>query len=525
MKIFKFLFKIVGIVLALVLILSVTLVFLLYDANKINTEYDEYSNDLNYEITSTLSCAIKDTSTTSIIDCSLEEDRVNYLLKALTNTLNKELQGKINITSANISINEDNISIITIYIKVFGFPSSIKGNFTLKEENNCIVLQINNANIGKISASKQIMGQIAKNIISSDDIESALNEKGIKISFKVEELKVSINKSDLPSMFDNILKDDPNKDLYSTLISILTKNDLVKIVGTNHEIGVNAYLESLAYNETSFYEQPYSYDYNNIRNKTESLLNANIITYENCGKVFDYLVRGYTKVTKNDEEGQYDFIKELDLSSIGINDPTTYEGILPSSTSTTIKQILENQTPSLSDLFNTSLDLKIYESDFDNILFGTGVIGISYAFARKEDNIYKVSYLYVESLYTHITNNTLEIIITLNINGYSLALKCNAQAKGSNGLSINCDVNSVIFGTISLENTEIKSILSYLSKILQDESWINVSADNLEISFNFVQLLTDNKILNTLVSKSTSTSVGLYTSSPDGYIKISLSWL
>ena len=525
MKLFKKLFIVFTVLIVVVLVLFGTLVFLLYDNSIKENAYLDYPYDMDYEVGSTLACALKDTKEEKIVDASLQEDKINYLLQAITNTLNKELKGKVNIQGANIEIGSDNKTKIIIYFKVLGFPSSLKGDFVLKETEDQIYFQVLNAGAGKIKASKSLMGSIAKTFVDDKTIKDELLKKGIIININIKELLVSVDKDKIPEMIEEILKEDPNNQLYSTLAKIVLDNELVKIISSDHELGANIYLEKLAYDNLVFYDIPYNFDYNSIKEKTEVLLNTNIITYSQAGFIFDYLVRGYDKVTKKDEKHKYDFIKELNLTSIGIYSNTTYKGILEIPKKSMTEVIME-QSPSLSDLFNDSLDFKIYDSDLNNILFNTGVIGISYAFASKENDKYFVSYLYVESLYSKITNDKLEIVITINVNGYSIALKCSASTNGKNdGLTISANVTSVNMGSIYLNDDEISAILTYLNTALADEEWIACDVNTKSINFNFTKIFTSSNTLNEIVKRASKTNCSLIKDSNGGYIKLSLSGL
>ena len=524
MKLFKRLFIVIGIIILIILLILGIVVALIYDNSYKDNKYKEYSNDLNYEVNSIASNALKDTKETKIVDASLSEDEINYLLQALTNTLNETFKDKMTIRGANLEIDENANMQASIHFKVLGFPSSLKGGFTFKDDGDNIYLQINNASVGKLNAKRGLISTLAKGVLNEDDIKEDLDKKGIIIDLDLQNLKVSINKDQASETVLNMMKDDPNKDLYACLVDIIFENELIKIISSNHELGLDAHLEKLAYDSSTFYDIPYSFDYDKVKTDVESLLDNNIIDYKNCGLTFDYLVRGWKNVSKKDEEGKYDFIKELNLSSIGIYSNTTYDGILEVPQKSML-EIISEQSPSIHDLLSPSLDIKIYEDDFTNILFSTGAIGISYAFSRIENDKHKISYLYLESIYAKISDDKLEIIITININGYQIALKCVANASGSDGLQISTDVTSVVLGEINLKDDQISAILNFLNEALKDEEWIGADSINKKINFNFTKLLTDSPVFNALVEKSSSTEVGLYSSSTKGYIKISLSGL
>ena len=297
MKIFKIILILLLSLLGIVIIGGGILVILVYDNSFKENPYQDYNNDLDYEVNSLISNAIKDTKETKTVDASIDEERINYLLQALINTLNKEFGNEVNVKGANVEIKENDSTLISIHFNVLGFPSSLKGDFTLKDDNNTIYFQINNASIGKINASRNTMGSLATLFIRDKEIQKELEKKGIKIDVNVHQLKVSLNKDEVPGMINDMLKDDPNNELYAALVDIVFENELIKIIATNHELGADAYLTKLAYDSTKFYDIPYNFDYEDIKSKTEQLLNNNIIDYKNCGLVFDYLVRGYERVT------------------------------------------------------------------------------------------------------------------------------------------------------------------------------------------------------------------------------------
>ena len=197
MKLFKKLFKILIVIIIILVLLLGTVVFLVYDNSLKENIYKDYPNDMNYEVSEIASNAIKDTKNTKIIDASLSEDRINYLLQSITNTMNSEFNGKMNIKGATVKIDENSNTEISVYFKVFGFPSSLKGKFVLSENEESIDIQILNASIGKIKASQSTMGSLAKTFLNEKDIKKGLSDKGIKIDLEIEKLKVSVIKSEI----------------------------------------------------------------------------------------------------------------------------------------------------------------------------------------------------------------------------------------------------------------------------------------------------------------------------------------
>lgn len=517
MKLIKGLFKLIFGLIILVILVAGVAIYFVSDTNDIDEKYQDYSSDTTYEINSLISNSLKETSSTSLVDLSLTEEQLNYLFVPVTDSFNKSLPSNIAISGVEADIEEDNTISIKIYAKAYFFETSVKGNLTIQKSDTDLVLSVNNASVGKIKASNTTIGKILKLAFTEEQFTKALKDEGFDIEMSLDELKISIKLSELEEMLNKQFENDINNNLYKTLLEILFDNQLIDIVNSNDKLGLSLDLSDLSYSSENFYEIPYNNDYESVKTKVETLLNNNTITYDQTGKVFDYLVRGYEKIEA--AEG-YDFIKDLNLTSIGISNNENYDGILTYDEKTML-EIISEQLPNISSLLSSTFDFRIYASDINNILFKTGIVGTSYAFARKENNLYKVSYIYLESIYTKIVDDNLYLMISLNLNQKQIALKCSLQTSSSNGLCVKTDVKTIVFGDIALNETQIKSILSYLSTVTSEETWFKVNSDNKQISFDFTSMFSSNTVFQVFMAITTNTESSLVGNEDDGYIKIS----
>jgi hypothetical protein len=75
--------------------------------------------------------------------------------------------------------------------------------------------------------------------------------------------------------------------------------------------------------------------------------------------------------------------------------------------------------------------------------------------------------------------------MTVSVNGESLVLNINADESETLGLNIEFSIKTVRFGTVKLNDDEIKLLLNYLEKNI-DEDWIIVNSEAKEIDIDFI---------------------------------------
>jgi len=289
------------------------------------------------------------------------------------------------------------------------------------------------------------------------------------------------------------------------------------VLGENQDLGVGIDVTDLSYNATDFETIPYPLTYSDIATNTASLLDADIIQEDNATIVFQYLVWGYDY----SDETTRNYIAPLDLTSIGINDYTTYAGIM-NRNPLNIEDIFLDQFPDNPlDLLSGNLAMRLYEDDINQIIYNEAPVGTAFAFPRLEDTGYEISYITIDGIYLDVTTNEVDIIIIMNLNGKLIAFKGLCVGGVSNSLVIETDFESLNYGSIVALDVERISVLEFLSTALSDITWIIADAVAETITFDFTTLFTDNATLQTFYA-TVNTTTAAFTSAIDdnGYIAI-----
>ena len=513
----KKLFRTLIILIVIILVLGGGLMILISDSGEVDEKYKNYDKELDYETQKTISYSLMETRDTDIIDLSFTEESLNYMLAAVLNNAKANLSD-FNIDGIQLSISENSDITANVFAKTSFISTVARGKVKLTSSDEGISLEISELGLGKIKVGKTLISSIMSLIISEKDLEDLLSSSGIKINVDLSEMTVTLKYEEVENSLKNIFKDDENIDIYSLFIDILFKNNLLTVVDHDSKVGLTLSVNKLSYNQTDFYEIPYSFNYEGVKENVEFLLVNNIINYKQTTYVFDYLVRGYDAI--KDEEG-YEFIPDLNLSSIGIFENRLYQGILNYEYET-IPELLASQAPaSLLEVLSSTFVVKLYEKSINDLLFKIGVAGISYAFAREENNTWKVSYIYIESIYSKIFNDYMDLVLTLNINGKHIAIKCRLNASDSNGLKVVTTVDEIRFGDIILSENQKISLLKYLNVATNEEEWIKIDVEEKKITFDFESYFGSNAMLSQVIEHSSSTSTQ-FVRDEKGYIKISI---
>ena len=136
-------------------------------------------------------------------------------------------------------------------------------------------------------------------------------------------------------------------------------------------------------------------------------------------------------------------------------------------------------------------ELSLSESNFNDILLQNNIVGDMYCFVRKEADGYKVSYVAVESIYVDLIDDHFAIYLTMSLNGQSIVLNVEVDAKQTSGLKIDGVIESLRIGSEVLSDSETETLLSYLSNTLK-EDWINVNSADKSMIIDFTSMFSKN---------------------------------
>lgn len=410
-----------------------------------NKSFETVRNDILYDSFNTLS----DTNTTYSI--LLDEEEMNYLLHSFS----KELGNSVD----NIYMYYDSDNKYTLYMPIewlfFKSCAVMDLNITYTSSTDTIDLNITNLTLGKFGISNFFVKTFILPNMNTEYIDKLFEKVDLKTktNFDGGNINISINSDD----FINLILSQTNSTLYGVLYSTLKTNNDVSYSFTSEEIGINFDLSDAK--ETA---NTHSIETNlsQVKTKMNTLIENKIINEKNSNLIFNYLVNGYSYLTKEEQVE----LKKIDLSSISItsNNVETYSGVIERTSGLlSTKFIIKN-------LKELSPSVVISEADLNNELSNQDLVGTSKVFFNMDLNSY--TYIIIESLYTEIAQDFISVNILLNINSFETLVKLN-------------------FSKISgVEKLELKLESAYLTDIAIDNS-------NSDIIMNFIEGELNNKLM------------------------------
>lgn len=488
MKLIKFLFKFILFILILICVILGIVIYQVYDNSLNEPDYLKNLETVEIKGNELVSKGIKDSETTNAINLTFEEKEMNILLKTLSLDLNKKLKSSdITIEAMYLDVKDSHDITFISYFDIKGFKTSLKGDFILELKDEVFVMTIDNFTIGKMSFEKNTVSSILTKLASEEDLKSTLEFSGITVNTDLSKFEISFNLLDLKELISYSKED--TEDLYHTLMDIFFRvENLITLSDIEDNVGIKIDLTSFSYDESKDTPLPYELDLDSINDKVELLLNNNIFEPEGVNNVATYLVKGYV----NSTEDVKNYIANLDLSSIGIENNELYLGIIPYDPAP-IENIFVEQIPELElsymEEINNFEGFKLDEAGWNNFFAKTNAVGQVYSFVREEENVYKTSYIAIESMYIDIKNDHFALYLVTSINGKRITINFEMDSEATSGLRISSEVSSMRIGNDILFEDEIKKTLTFLSTCIKDK-WIIIDGENKKIDFDF-ELLFD----------------------------------
>lgn len=491
MKLIKFLFGLIFTLLIICFVAVGVVLFLVIDNNFNEPEYLANSEVVELNFDEVLSYGLKDTKNTKKLNLSLDEKDLSIILKSTAIKLNERLAPMgVNIKTMYVDVDENNNLKLTSYFSVAFINSSLKGDLTYELKDGNFIFNINKVSVGKISTTMRIITIFSSEEEANRVINGHLKDSNMSFNINSDSVSISIELSTLKELLLNSMDGNEEVGLYNAFISLLLRVDnLLGLANEQDKIGVAFDVDRLSLDTNRDMAIPYTINFKSVSDKVESLLNNNVITLEDISMVATFIVKGYDKL---DDESK-DKVKDIDLSSVGINDNTMHEGII------------DYKKDSVTDIFIDQIKtpfngFRLTEENWNDILLQNDLIGQMSCFARKESDGYKISYISVESVYVDIKEDILHLYITLSLNGQSIVLNIAIDTSNSFDLLVEGDIKSARLGDIELNEEEIKSILSYL-KFTTSEQWIIIDDENSKISFDFAAVISPNEKLQQFVAQ------------------------
>lgn len=513
-KFFKFSLILFGVIIFLVLLL----VFLLYDGSNItNKEVIENNRQALQVIDNTLYKGTYDSKSSKKAKILFKEEDLEAFIYPIVMCLNDETL-PIEFTGADIDVKNEKYY-IEISIDAYDlFKSVITAQLEFTLTDDSLAIKMNNAKLGKINFTS--IGKSFLKNIDETQIENILEDKGIYLDLNLNDLSVLMTFDNIKNTIVHSIKDG-NRDLVLLLFDVfISDDDLMQLIlGENDLIGAILNLDVAEYKGNEDLQLNYQYDFSGCKLLTETLLKNNIIDYSQVSIVYNFLVRGYKKLS--DEEKQK--IDTIDLSSISITKKEDYKGIINRSEATLnnyFLSIFENKSILECAAILTN-GITISDQFLTSVLQTFEFIGMSYAFSDYDNN---VGYFTIEQVNLICEDQFIDLILVVDINGIQIYLEASFNCLDSNskGLKINGEIDKISIGQYELKEFQKDELLDYLNFMFTDLSWISVSKENKTLQLDFsnamATVITSNSNISSLLSNSIHSITDTYVE--EGLIKI-----
>ena len=486
----------VGFLVLIVVIISV-LILMLVDNNVSEPEYLKDSQPVDFDINNLVSKGLEDTKNSQKIDIAIDEKDLSIILKSTMLKLNPSLNSSgINIVTSYIDVDANNEMLFKTHFSAFGLMTSVTGKFSYSFDNDVLTMSLDKMSLGKFSSNASIIS----NFISEDEFNTMVNKEladtGVKFTLNGNSLLVTLSLTSVKDMLLDTLSSSGDNSLYQTLVSLIFRIDnMITLTDSADKLGISIDVNSLCFDNNRDTAIPYNIDFDNISDKVEQLLNNNIITMDDASAVATYLVKGYDKLDGEDRSK----VDSIDFSSLGITNSAEYVGVLEYD-ETEVKDIFVSQIPTDLSALQNFIGFSLKENDFNNTLLQTKLVGGMYCFARQEEDGYKVSYIAIESIYVDLIDNHFAVYLTMSLNGQSIVLNIEIDAKEATGLKVDGQIESIRLGSEILSSSETETLLSYLEDMINTE-WIIVDSSNCSINIDFTSMFGNSAELNSLITQ------------------------
>lgn len=509
-KLFKWLFKILCLLLICVITLGVVLIINLSDDSNITNNLIIDNPKTNSMILNTrLQEGSKNVNDNEVCDFKLNEEDLEYLFNSIISNIEFS-NTAFSFTGSNVDVIDERYT-LQISGKFSSFKSVITSNIDLKEKDNSFIISLNTLKLGKVNLRG--IGKTLLSFVDEKKLEENLFKANIYCTIDLTNLTISFSKENIQKMLLNSLKDSESYQLFDVLIDIILYNDnlLSFNLGLNNMLGFSLYLSSLKTTKT----YDFSYDFEEIKNKCEQLLKNSIITYENVNYCFNYLVNGYNRIDDKTKQ----LIEKIDFSSVGIDNILLYEGIINNSVKDLSQIVNESINFTIDNVSsNNKFDIKISDSSLNFIIQNKiDFIGYSYAFTNANNN--EIGYFVFEQINIICKENKLYLDLVCNLNNLKLFVEIEVNCKNENdGLKIIGTISTISLGNNLLTENQKNKLIKYFNNSFNKIDWISFDSLTNSVSIDMTNAFLSNQTINTIIA--TYTNSHYKTSIKDGYINI-----
>jgi len=463
----------------------------------------------NYETQDILNEVLVDsmdnTKTDHTLSLSLKTLNINTILK---NVIAKNAALSQFVKNLYVDTATDTFDMVLEADAYSIFKTKLTVSSTFKQEDldgPTIVFKINNIKLGRINGMEKALGLVGK-LIPIPDLSSKLEEAGFRLKIDLENLKMTYkvsefcedivkfmggSTSDFMTLVTEILTsksfeeakeiNGPTKD---TLFSMSMDIDELRLTNATH--GIEEYVIPGGYFTTPLQNTVSAVKSLLDNGKLFPLPTGTSLT-EEIDLVAKYIMGGdvlFTSPNPEIERLKADHVFDdltITIPQYNYNLEEQYK----------LSNVLEQKVQSF---ISTSEPIKLTTSEIDKSLTTTTATGIIASFARNmnlEDDDYKVNYVCTDRIGIMFSNETLYLLINLNINGYCghLSLSCPKDAAFNEFGKLKFNMGAFRLGDIQVSDKVKQSYLSIITDALSGQGMsgiISVSNNSILIDIGTV---------------------------------------
>ena len=486
--------------------------YVIHDGSTISyTSDNRTTNDI---LTKRLVSSFNNTKNDGNITFELDQNDFNQLICNAYSKTNDTVKKYLKGVEIEVSGNDYKIK---VYTNAWVVSTVVELTCTFSSDADNYYLTITKSKIGKVTFMHTLAFSVLEKALNQETLNKQFEDAGIRLKADFKNNRFYYNKNDAIEDLRTMLNKSANQDsLISSLSSTFIASDVLSFDANSSLKGIIS-LKPFSTN-SDFVDNSNLLDSSKLnleehKNSVVSLLNNNKIDNENNHPqyVFNFLNNGYSKITEDEQN----YIKEVDLSSIGFKDETsktTYLGY-------------DISNPNIDDYFEvnsgsfkyaellTDDGLLIPESTLNQYIQCQNLLGYSYLYTYLDntDNTYKANYVALDNAYFNLYNKDnkehMDMVVGINIAGYETTLILENIKTETLSYGIKLKNENIYFGT-KVADDNLKSFIYTMTKDNLPENEFMTFDGNGTFTLNFEGYLkTYIDIINTLpIKKSFSLS-------------------
>jgi hypothetical protein len=337
--------------------------------------------------------------------------------------------------------------------------------------------------------------------ISEETMTSMLSSTGLSLKVSYSSRNITYAKKDVASDLLSLMGE-TSSSLAGGALSTLLGDSSIFSIDFNSNKAIKASLNLSSLSSSSTYSLPMASSSLNIdfapyKTMLATLLNNGSVSTSQAEIIFNYFMFGYSSLSDSDKSVVSTCLASQDLSSIGISDVTSYEGLdygEEIDAETKMNQ-LKTAIPSYIAGEATSLG-SLSETDFSSLIESMSLIGTSYLAIRKDGTSYKVNAITLNESYVNITDDHFVLTLGLSFNGYNTILVADFKDKKTSSADYKVELSlaGLSFGekaiTLGESNSLETALYSALKSSMSGTDYISFDDTSNEMIIDFTSLAT-----------------------------------